>query len=109
MPVSSITSRQQPQSGTLRLYVHGTSGDDAASGTSWATAWKTYAKLERELAVILSVNPTALTVIVYLRGDFSAQDLRLVGTLHGSTRVHVVHHMDDWTTVKSGTAATVAA
>jgi len=99
----------EPLSGTLRLYVDGTLGDDTANGTSWATAWKTYAKLERELGSILAPNPTDLTTIVYVRGDFTGQNLTLAGTLHGSSRLYVVHHLDDWTEVASGTVATVAA
>ncbi len=98
-----------PLSGTLRLYVDGTNGDDTAQGTSWATAWKTYARLESGLASILAPNPTALTTIVYVRGDFTGQDLLLSAVLHGRSRLHVLHHIDDWTEVASGTVATVAA
>ncbi|MBN1774491.1 MAG: hypothetical protein JXB32_24740 [Deltaproteobacteria bacterium] len=99
----------EPLSGTLRLYVDGTNGDDTAQGTSWGEAWKTYAKLERELGSILAPNPTDLTTIVYVRGDFTGQDLTLVGSLHGASNLYVVHHIDDWTEVASGTVATVAA
>lgn len=99
----------QPYDTTVRYYVDGTNGLDGALGTSWATAWKTYAELERRLASVLAVNPTNLTIIVYVRGDFTGQDLLLTAMLHGSSRLHVVHHIDDWTEAKVGTVATVAA
>ncbi|MDD3983381.1 MAG: hypothetical protein PHU54_05480 [Candidatus Omnitrophica bacterium] len=99
----------EPLSGTLRLYVDGTNGDDTAQGTSWAEAWKTYARLESGLAAILAPNPTNLTTIVYVRGDFSVQDLTIAAWLSGSTLLYVVHPIDSWTRTQSGTLAGVAA
>lgn len=109
MALSSITAVQQPATGTLRLYVDGTNGNDMASGTSRATAWKTAAKLEKEIGAILLPAPTQLRIIAYVRGAFANEKLKLAATLNGETRVHVVHHWDDMTAVSTGTVNTSAA
>lgn len=111
MPKSNaqIEAAVTPQSGTLRLYVDGTAGDDAAAGTSWGTAWKTLARLERSVSDLLFVKPTALDLRCFVRGAFSNESIRLSSALSGSTRVHLLHDTDDMTTVASGTVAATGA
>ena len=98
-----------PLSGTLRLYVDGALGDDTAQGTSWATAWKTLAHTQAEVEGILAPNPGNLRLDIYVRGAFANEDLTLAGSLAGTTTVNVIHHVDDWTEVATGTLTTVAA
>ncbi len=98
-----------PLSGTLRLYVDGTNGDDTAQGTSWAEAWKTLAFSQERIEEILAPNPGNLRLDLYVRGAFANEDMILSGALAGSTTVNVIHHVDDWTEVATGTVNTVAA
>jgi len=97
-----------PLTGTLRLYVDGTTGNDAASGQGgWGNAWKTWAKVIRSIGSVLALCPTELTVVQYYRGVFTQQDLDLAGVLCGTTRVHLVHRIDDHTTYRDGTVTAV--
>ena len=98
-----------PLSGTLRLYVDGTLGDDTANGTSWATAWKTLAHTQAQVESILAPNPGNLRLDIYVRGAFANEDIVLAGALAGTTTVNLIHHVDDWTVVATGTLTTVAA
>jgi len=96
-----------PLSGTLRLYVDGTAGSDAASGQGgWGNAWRTWARTYRAACAILFVEPSNLTLILYVRGAFAES---ICGTFecYGSTRVHVVHHVDDWDTIRTGAVSAV--
>ena len=98
-----------PLSGTLRLYVDGTLGNDAAAGTSWAAAWKTMARLEIGIAEILFVQPTALTLIAYVRGAFAAENLHLLVLLQGTSAFFLIHALADHTLNQTGTVAAVTA
>lgn len=99
----------QPYDTTVRYYVDGTNGLDGALGTSWATAWKTLAFAQSRIEQILATNPGNLRLDLYVRGAFANEDLILSGALAGSTTVNVIHHVDDWTEVSTGTVNTVAA
>jgi len=92
-----------------RYYVDGTLGDDANDGSSWAAAWKTLAHVQAQVEGILASNPGNLRIDIYVRGTFANEDLILAGALAGSTTVNVIHHVDDWTIVATGTVNTVAA
>jgi hypothetical protein len=102
-------TRIPPYSGTLRLYVDGTAGNDSNDGSSWALAWKSCAKVETGVASLLTTNPTSLQIVVYVRGVFANEDLRLEGSLCGCTRVHIIHTVADWTETATGTLNTIAA
>ncbi|MEN6369099.1 MAG: hypothetical protein ABFD77_05315, partial [Thermotogota bacterium] len=99
----------QPYDTTVRYYVDGTNGLDGALGTSWATAWKTLAFAQSRIEQILATNPGTLRLDLWLRGAFANEDLTLAGALAGTTTVNVIHHVDDWTEVATGTLTTVAA
>ncbi|MEN6368718.1 MAG: hypothetical protein ABFD77_03350, partial [Thermotogota bacterium] len=99
----------QPYDDVVRYYVDGTNGLDGALGTSWATAWKTLAFAHSRIAQILATNPDHLRLDLWLRGAFANEDLTLAGSLAGTTTVNVIHHVDDWTEVATGTLTTVAA
>lgn len=85
-------------SGTLRLYVDGTLGNDAAAGTSWGTAWKTLAKLQSELTLLASFGPSALTVFCFLRGVFSTENFSHTQEM-GGMLVHFIHPISEWSNV----------
>jgi hypothetical protein len=93
--------------GTIRIYVDATNGDDANSGTSWVDAFKSLARAETEAHDTLSSAaglPPDVELVVYVDGDFTNLEiLRLNDPLIGSTRVHVVHPFTRWTTVVTGT------
>ncbi len=102
------TDQIPPLTGTLRLYVDGTLGNDAASGQGgWANAWKTWnGRTIPALAWILMVSPSNLTIIVYVRGSFT-EDVRLVLHGMGTSQVHIVHAIDDFATIRTGTISAV--
>jgi len=99
----------QPYDTTVRYYVDGTNGLDGALGTSWATAWKTLAFAQSRIEQILATNPGNLRLDLMVRGAFANEDMILSGALAGSTTVNVIHHVDDWTEIDTGTVNTVAA
>ena len=101
-------TRIPPYDGTLRLYVDGTAGNDNASGQGgWANAWQTAAKLETAIASILFIEPIGLLLEVFLRGTFTAQDLRIFASVASTSRVYIGQHVDDFTQVRIGTVFAV--
>jgi hypothetical protein len=92
-----------PQAGVAELYIDGTNGNDANDGSSWGTAIKSCAQLERDVAKLFSTIPAELSAVVYMRGAFSNENLTLAVPRAFESRLHIGHHLDDWTRVKTGT------
>ncbi len=96
-----------PATGTLRLYVDGTAGNDAAAGTSWATAWRTAGRFFDAVNALLFVEPNGLTIEGFARGTIAAATLFAKVALHGNSRFYFGQHIDDMTSIRNGTIAAV--
>lgn len=101
------TDQLPPATGILRLYVDGTLGNDAASGTSWATAWKTADKLLVSLAAILFVEPNGLVIETFCRNTIAASDVFAGIRVVGTSRYYIGQHVDDFEVVRSGAVTAV--
>ncbi len=95
-----------PLTGTHRLYVDGSNGNDSNTGASWAQAWRTWGRIYQTACSILSIEPNGLALILNLRGTF-AEAIRGAFYCCGSSRPYVVHAIDDFTTQRTGTVTGV--
>lgn len=95
--------------GTWRVYVDGTAGNDASDGTSWVNAWKTWVHAVDQIQALLYNSPPDMTLIIYDRGAFSTEDILLQAQMQGLSQIFIIHALSDHTLSKSGTVTAVTA
>lgn len=104
LDASGFGALPAPVAGIIRMYVDGTAGNDASNGSSWATAWRTISHTHAMLDAFLDTDPQNVTVLVFMRGDFTVagETLTFSRDLPMNVRVCFVHPTSQWTEIQTG-------
>ncbi len=104
-----------PPAGDVDIFLDVTAGSDAATGAAWATALRTWERVESVIAATLALipPPTTAQINVYVRngthGAVPAGSKCLSPSLPDRVRLNVVCPVDQWLSVNPGGLIGIAA